>query len=146
MAEFAYSLDGGIGIIKDIALAATYNASTAKKGEFVVTDGAGALIKAGANAAKITGVLEGIEYTGLVPNTVNASQTASVVGAANGVGKVRIGREAVYRVAAGAIVAGDIGKAVGINAAQALDLAQVNKPLTILDVRDGLAFVSVAAV
>lgn len=142
MAEFAYSLDGGVGVIKDFNFAAAY-ASTAKKGDFVVTDASGNIVKVAAAGATITGVLEGSEFTGLVPGTANASKTAAVTGAANGVGKVRINREAVYRIPAGNITAANIGSTVGVTAAHAGDTAAAAKPLRVIAVDGSTAFVTI---
>lgn len=161
MAEFAYSLDGGIGIVKDFALSAGYNATVAKKGELVYVDSAtGYPVKVVAASTKCTGALEGVEFTGLVAQgqpyaATNASKTASVTGAANGIGKVRIGREAVYRVpvkSGATLTVANIGTTAGVlvdgNGVQTIDTAAVGKPLTIVDISpDGkTAFVTASTI
>lgn len=149
MAEFAYSTDGGMGIVKDYLASASYSAAIAKKGEFVDLDASGFPRKASGTTTLITGIVEAIEFTGLVAQgqphaATNASRTAQASGAANGVLKVRLGKEVVYRLPRGNATATHIGLAVGLDANHAVATAAVGKPLRIVDVNveEGFAFVT----
>lgn len=148
MAEFAYSLDGGIGIIKDYAASSGYSASVAKKGELVeISATTGNPVKLTGTSTVCHGVIEGSEFVGLVAQgqpyaATNASKTASATANANGTLKVRIGKEAVYRIPAGTVTAAHIGQAVGVDANQAGAIAATGKPLKVIDVADGFAFVA----
>lgn len=106
--EFAYSLNSEqAGVIKDFQLDTLANYKTAgtngvTKGDAVqIVSG---LVRRAAAAAnpKAFGVVEGVEFTGLAQGGVyaatNASQTASAGTSANGIVKVRVDSESVYRI------------------------------------------------
>lgn len=109
--EFAYSLDGSaVATIKDfpLAAAATYKSGAgtndATRGDLVALS-AGTLVRAIATTSKAIGVLEGLEFTGLVAQgqpyaATNVATTSKIVGDArfvNGIGKIRIEGDSVYR-------------------------------------------------
>lgn len=148
MAEFAYSLDGGIGITKDYAASAAYSAAIAKKGELVeISATTGNPVKLTGTSTVCAGIVEGAEFVGLVGQgqpyaATNASNIASNTANANGTLKVRIGKEAVYRIAKGNVTAANIGAAVGVDANQAGATAATGKPLRVIDVQGDYAFVS----
>jgi hypothetical protein len=111
--QFAYSLDGSaVSNIKDFPLDTVANyksgagTNDVKKGDGVLLNAG--LIRRQANAAspKIIGVVEGLEFTGLVASgqpyaAVNSSFTASATDTTkfpNGVVKVRVESDSVYRI------------------------------------------------
>lgn len=106
--EFAYSLNSEqAGVVKDFQLDTLANYKTA--GTNGVTKGdavqlVSGLVRRAAAAAspKAFGVVEGVEFTGLAQGgnyaATNASQTASAVTSANGIVKVRVDSESVYRI------------------------------------------------
>lgn len=145
MAEFAYSLDGGL-VVKDFEIDSSYTAP--KRGDFVVLNASGKIVKTVAlTGTAITGVLEGQEFTGLVAQgqPYAATNTYPLADAAKrSIVKVRIGKEAVYRVPVGNATAANIGAVVGFTSAGAVDTAATAKPLKVLDVQGAYAFVTVA--
>jgi hypothetical protein len=111
--SFAYSLDGsGVSSIQDFALQTTtlYKASAGtndyKRGDLVALDATGKLVRANAASTKAIGILEGQEFLGLVAQgQPYAAARSSFNDSAqdttkypNGVGKVRVESDSVYRV------------------------------------------------
>jgi len=111
--EFAYSLDGNAALpIKDFAVDTLAGYKTAagtndaKKGDLVFLN-AGLVRRNVVTTGAALGVLEGLEFTGLVAQgqpyaATNASFSSKVTDLAanpNGVAKVRLDKAAVYRVA-----------------------------------------------
>lgn len=111
--QFAYSLDGSaVSNVKDFPLDTLANyksgagTNDVKKGDGVLLNAG--LIRRQANVAspKIIGVVEGVEFTGLVAQgqpyaATNSSFTASATDTTrypNGVVKVRIESDSVYRI------------------------------------------------
>jgi hypothetical protein len=152
MLEFAYSLNSEqAGVIKDFPLDTLANYKTA--GTNGVTKGdavqlVSGLVRRAAAAAspKAFGVVEGIEFTGLAQGgtyaATNASQTASVNDTtkyANGVVKVRVDSDSVYRIAlnSGTLAPANIGTAYDLvlDAAgdQKLALTTVNAQAKVID-------------
>lgn len=145
MAEFAYSLNGSL-VVKDFEIDAAY--TSPKRGDFVVINGSGKIAKtvAGTGTA-ISGVLEGQEFTGLVAQgqPYAATNTYPLADAAKrSIVKVRVGKEAVYRIPKGNVAAANIGATVGFDANGAGDTAATAKPLKVLDVQGSFAFVQIA--
>lgn len=108
--QFAYSLDGGnAAAISDMALdtAANYKSSGTNgptAGDLVFLSG-GLVRRNAATTGAGIGVLEGVEFTGLIAQgqpyaATNSSFTSEAIGTrfANGMGKVRQDKAAVYRV------------------------------------------------
>lgn len=176
--EFAYSLDGSDAMeIKDFPLdtwataAAGYNqgitgnSAAPKKGDAVYLSGGKLRRAADAANQKVIGIVEGFEFVGLggpatstnpVDNSAkNASYVASVTDAVrypNGVAKVRIANNAVYRIPV-ATTAGpaNVGAAYGITVAatgdQTLDLTEtVNTVFKVVDYAPGGKIAYVVAV
>lgn len=145
MAEFAYSLDGGL-VIKDIELDAGY--ASPKRGDFVAINASGKVAKlVGGTGTTVSGVLEGQEFTGLVAQGQPYAATNSFPFAdaqKKAIAKVRLGKGAVYRIPAGNVTAANIGAAVGVTAAFAGDTAATAKPFTVVDVQGSFAFVRIA--
>lgn len=141
MAEFAYSLDGGL-VIKDYELDAGY--ASPKRGDFVViTNGKIAKVVA-LTGTTISGVLEGQEFTGLVAQGQPYAATNSFPFAdaqKKAIAKVRIGKGAVYRIPKGDAT---VGIAVGVDANGAAAATATAKPLTVVDVQGDFAFVRIA--
>lgn len=111
--EFAYALDGAaISTIKDFPLETLANYKSGagtndwKKGDLVSLNASGKIIRTKAADAKAIGVIEGFEFTGLVAQgQPYAASRASFLDSAqdttrypNGVVKVRIESDSVYRV------------------------------------------------
>lgn len=144
MAQFAYNVDGGNTVTKDYPLDSTYNATTAKKGDWVVLNGSGKIVKVVAGTGTtVTGLLEGVEFTGLVAGTPWATKTASVTGMADGMAKVRLGKENVYRMPIGNATAAFIGQPVGNDANNAVATGATAKPFRLVDVQGTDAFVQI---
>lgn len=152
MLTFAYGLDGdSSNSIKDLPLDTLVNYQNAvgsngyKKGDLVYLN-AGLLRRSKdiATPPKAIGILEGLEFLGMVGQgqpyaATNASVTADAVNTTkypNGVGKVRIYNDAVYRIplkAAQTATNANIGVSYGIfqNATtgdQQLDLTNTANP------------------
>lgn len=145
---YAYSLGGGMSSIIDFPLDTTANYKTA--GTNAPTKGDAVFLNAGlvrrtnqAAPYKVVGVLEGIEFKGLADGgtyaATNSSFNSHVVDATNftnGVAKVRVDNDAVYKVnvLTGSATAANIGVAYGINVAasgdQTIDLASVTASQT----------------
>jgi hypothetical protein len=138
---YAYSLGGGISTVVDFPLDTVANYKvTAGAGTNDVTKGdpvflnAGLVRRAGSATAKLQGVVEGIEFTGLAQAgayaATNSSFNSHVVDTTNfpsGVAKVRIDADAVYKVPVTGGTAGNanIGTAYNIGLTAAGD-ASVN--------------------
>lgn len=171
--EFAYSLDGsGISNIKDFPLdvqnssAAGYNngitscAAPAKKGDLVYLN-AGLLRRCYAAASlKAIGIVEGLEFLGLAQGGLYAATNANggfavnaqdITKNPNGVGKVRVESDSVYRItASGALAAANVGVSYGVTVNtttgdQTLNLADTtNAVLKVIDYVGTTAYVTVS--
>jgi hypothetical protein len=159
--EYAYSLDGmAVSSIKDFPLDTVTNYQNGvgtngyKKGDLVYLNGG--LVTRTKNQAtpKAVGVLEGIAFTGLVAQgqpyaAVNSSFTSSSTDMTrnpNGIGKIRVETDSVYRVpvAAGKIATNaNVGVAYGISqdatGDQTVDITNVANPVVkVVDIsKDG---------
>lgn len=149
--QFAYSLDSSaISTIKDFPLDTVVNYQNAvgtngvKKGDLVFLNAG--LVRRTTNVAtpKAIGIVEGTEFLGLVAQgqpmaAVEAAQTAQAVSTTrnpNGVVKVRVESDSVYRVpvksgqtAAQANVGGQYGISQDAAGDQTIDLTQVTNIL-----------------
>lgn len=174
MLEFAYALDAGnASEIKDFPLdswattAVGYNqgitgvSAAPKKGDLVYLN-AGKLRRAyDAASLKGIGIVEGFEYVGIggpatganpVDSSVaNASFIASVTDATrypNGIAKVRVANQAVYRIpASGALSNANVGVAYGLTVSaagdQTLDLTETtNTYFKVVDFKGTTAYVT----
>ena len=149
---FAYTLDGdSTGVVKDYPLDTIGNFPVAGqlKGTLVKL-ASGLLQRCGTGAAGTggIGVMEGIEFTGLIAQgqpyaAKNTSFTASITDTtryANGMGKVRIDKtSAVYKVKASAAVTNShVGGKYGITLTgtdQIVNLADTtNQAVTVVDI------------
>jgi hypothetical protein len=166
--QFAYSLDGsGISSIQDFALDtnATYKTGSGtndpKKGDLVALNAGGKLIRANAASTKAIGVLEGFEFLGLVAQgqpyaAARASWNDSAQDTTkypNGVGKVRVEGDTVYRVpisgtASSVIVGGAYNIILDAAGDQKLNQALQTVPLlkvVDVDVANAIAFVTMSS-
>lgn len=158
--QFAYTMDGqSVGVVNDFPLDTLTNyqngtgTNGVKKGDLVVLKD-GLVRRANASVTSALGVVEGTEFTGLVAQgqpyaATNSSFTAEVLDTnknPNGVVKVRVNKDAVYRVpvksdqtATKANIGGEYGIATDGSGDQTVDLKNTtNTVVKVIDVsKDG---------
>lgn len=141
MAEFAYSFNDSL-VVKDYEADAAY---TPKKGDFVVVNGSGKIVKLVAlTGTTVTGMVEGGEFTGLAEGNQYAATNASSTADASKkkIVKVRVGKEVVYRIPKGDATV--VGSAVGIDANGAANVGATAKPFKVVEIEGAYAFVQIA--
>jgi hypothetical protein len=158
--QFAYTTNGqSVGVVNDFPLDTLENyqngtgTNGVKKGDLVVLNN-GLVRRADASATSALGVVEGTEFTGLVAQgqpyaATNSSFTAEVLDTdknPNGVVKVRVNADAVYRVpvksgqtATNANIGGEYGIATDASGDQTVDLTSTtNTVVKVIDIsKDG---------
>jgi hypothetical protein len=127
--EYAYSLTDEVVEVKDFTADAAFAGS---KGDVVILNGSGNVAASGNNPTTVLGVYEGGNFQGITQGGAYAATTVTNNSQSNKLAKVRIGGNAVYRVALKAAASAPvIGTAYGVTtgtaptgAAAVLDTAQ----------------------
>lgn len=110
--EYAYSLTDEVIEIKDFIADSAF---TGSKGDVVILNASGNVVASGNNPTTVLGVYEGGNFRGITNNGDYAATTVTNNSQSNKLAKVRVGANAVYRVALkAAATAPVIGTAYGV--------------------------------